>query len=245
MSNDIRAKIIKRIQALMNVTADRGASEQEVNNATAHISRLMAEHDLSYKDVETELRQEAYGAMGKNFFTGKQKHSVSNAISMIGDYFNCKSWYRGNQLVFFGEKNDVESAHMLAVMVRISMDIETTRYMAVRQPSHIHGKTARHSFMIGMTNRINTRLAQMIAERKAANKAAVVAGTSTALVVQVKDMIVAEKYDLFVEQNNLKLSYNNNKVRVRDASSYYSGQAAGDRIDLAAKKIEAGKLLLK
>jgi hypothetical protein len=246
MSKDIRAKIIKRIQAMMNVTTERGATEQETQNATQRIAVLMQEHELTFKDVEGELRQESYGAMGKNFF-GKQKHDVRSALRAIAAFWNCKVWISNKtQIVFFGECNDVENAHMMAIMMRITMDNEVSRFMAKPSTSigRIHGKTIRSSFLKGMAHRISERLYEFVAEREKANKTVSAAGTSTALVVQVKNQIVQEKFETYTEQNDLRIKAAARAKVYVDDNSYDAGMKAGSMVDLGSKKVGPNSKLM-
>jgi hypothetical protein len=73
------------------------------------------------------------------------------------------------QVTFFGLKADVQIASCLFNVYRTAMETERTLYWAcygVEQ--HVNRRTARRSFMLGMTKRLHARVWALIEKTKSA-----------------------------------------------------------------------------
>jgi hypothetical protein len=229
-----REKILKRLRAMLAMTAANGASEAEAMMAAEKASELMTEYDLSFEDVE-QVRAERYGARKREFRSGSARrrtsHESSLCVGRIARLFDCRTWMSGQDLVFFGAEHDTESAHYLTDVVRVAMDCEVARYLrSADRPDHIHGKTLRTSFLLGMAIRINQRIDDMIAVKH--DKSQNSAGTGTALVVLEKSKIVTERFASYSRDNGLKLQSTTQRRSVRSGAAMAAGQSAGSRVAL-------------
>lgn len=231
-----RLKIIAKVQALLSRTTENGCTEAEAVEAAAKADELMREYDLTYTDIEAELKSDSYGARARPSpgVRAKREHESWRCHSSIGMYWDCKCWGHGKMLVFFGSRADTEAAHLMAVMIQIAMDSEWARYQnSPARPGHVHGRTLRASFMAGMVIRINQRLKEMKDRRTAANGPV----TGTALVV-VKGQVVTEKYGQYLRDNGIKISKSRaSGLNVGDSGAYAAGQQAASRIDLGGTKV--------
>jgi len=193
-----RARIIVKVQALLSKTVDNGCSEAEALSAAGKADELMQAYDLTFTDIETEVRDETYGARKRPFAGGNGRrrafHEVRGCVCSIAAYWDCRAWSHNSDLVYFGSKDDSEQAHVMTDMLRLAMDGEWGQYLKSPDRNQTkHGKTLRASFMIGMS----VRLAEQLRDMKAARSAAT--GTGTALVV-VKSQVVTEKYAQYLRE---------------------------------------------
>lgn len=228
-----RTKLIEKVRALLAMTTDRGASEAEAMNAAAMASKLMEEHDLAYEDIEAELKGERYGARARKFSDTPKLHESHLCAEPIGRYWDCKTWFGQNplgevQLIFFGSADDTNLAHDMMTMIRGAINKSWQEYKVGNAADYAKlGAEMRAAFMEGMTVSIICRLLDLKAARTGKGD------TSRALVV-AKDAIVTEKFNIFAEQNGMKIEEQKagGQEREVDAMAYFAGMMAGDRVKL-------------
>lgn len=240
-SQDKRQKLIAKIKALLAKTEGNGCSEFEALAAMETASRLMAEHDLTYKDIEKEVRDEKYGARTVPFATssgGTRLHDVAKRCAVaVARFFDCKVYINQNvNLIFFGSQDDTSMAAQMMAMLRMAVDSESARYLRSKdRPKSVHGRTLRASFVLGMTERLNKRI---WGAKKARTDAAAKAQTTGTSLIVVKDQVVTEKYAQYLRDKGVNLmgkaGYG---ARVRHGGAYASGQEAGGRVDIGGTKI--------
>jgi Protein of unknown function (DUF2786) len=233
-----RQRIAAKIQALLKKTTYNGCTEAETLAAAAMANKLMQEYDLTYsdcQDVRSEVEQEAYGARFKVLKT----HTVRFVCPAIAKYLNCMYWRENDRkaYVFFGTRDDTETAHNMLIMIMTAMDSEWASWAKRNKKSMTkHAKTVRQSFMAGMVHRLNARIAELSGERETAT------AQSTALVV-MKNQVTASKFQTYAAQTGTQLV----KVKAdydKDPRSYNAGAEAAGRIDLGIKKLPKTQILL-
>lgn len=233
-----REAIIRKVQALLSKTTENGATEHEALAAADIANKLMEEHDLTYTDIEGELREDRYGARRRPFAGGNGRrrtwHEVRGCLHAIGNYWDCKSWYSGQDLVFFGSEHDSDAAHAMVDLLRVAIDGEFARYLkSDDRPQDVHGKTLRASFGIGIASRIAQRLYEIKRSRTQAG------GTGSTALIVVKGQIVTEKYAAYCRDTNLKIRSAGRRVARPHQGAYVAGIAAGNRVDLGGSKVGA------
>lgn len=245
MSEDLKKKreaIIAKVRALLAKTVENGCTEDEAMAAAALANKLMAEHDLAHGDIEAEVRAERYGARRRNQHGGdvrkRTSHPVTYCVRAVAEYFDCRGWQEGQDIVYFGSETDTEVAHVFTDMLRLAIDREWLRYLngPERNP-HVNGHTLRAAFMRGITSRLNTR----IRELKAARNAASAPKTGTALVV-LKGAVTMEKFAVYARQTGIRLRTTRRSFTggADAANAYAAGKAAANRVDLGGAKLGAG-----
>ena len=237
MTDTKRAAIIKKIRALLNMSLENGCTENEAIIAAEKADELMLEYNLETKDIE-EIESERWGKRGKSFVGGSYKrrsyHPVSNCHGSIAKFTDCRVFYSGPDLVFFGTDHGTEFAHYLNEMIRASMDIEykkaepVLKAQAKRDGYRVHGKTLRTSFLIGMAQRINERLTQLKYERDQKVHNHSTESTGTSLVV-VTNQVLERKFQQLGLNLVSKASQRGKNIH---GSSFKQGRDAGDRINL-------------
>ena len=171
-----RGKILDRVRALLSMTIENGCSEHEAMTAAAKAAKLMEEYDLTFSDVNA-IKGDRVGKQSKPFSASNKSHEMHAAgiyVSVsIGNFFDCKVWRNGSDVVFFGLKDDVDLAHDMLAMIRAAMDRELSTFLVSPEAagSGEHRRTLSHSFMRGMGHRISQRLERLKAERTANVKA--------------------------------------------------------------------------
>lgn len=238
-----REAIIAKVKALVEKTVERGCSEAEAISAAALAGKPMREHDLEYRDIEREVRDERYGARSGPLDRSKPRrrtpllnetdaemHEVFLLCGEIAKFFDCEVWGTENELTYFGSAHDTELAHRLTDLIRVAMDFEWASYLnSDRRDPTIHVRTLRTSFMVGMMRRLDERLKAVKQERS---------GLPTGrTLVEVKSAVVSEKFATFMRNSGLQLE--SVDVLEYDGSNgaYTAGQAAGDRVSLGGRKI--------
>lgn len=233
-SIDKRRKLIEKIRALFAMTVDRGASEAEAMNAAVLASKLMQEHDLTYDDIEGELRDERYGARSRKFSNSNRLHESHQCADQIGKCWDCKAWfgYDGvsgeTHLVFFGSADDTNLAHDMMQMIRSATENSWQAYKISNARDYaVNGRSLRADFMSGMVTTIVLRLMDLKAARTGRGD------TSRALVV-AKDAIVQERFEIFAKQNGMNITEKPASYRDRDvnASAFAAGIQAGEEVRL-------------
>jgi len=230
-----REQIKARIRALLSLTVDRGATEAEAMSAAEKAGKLMAEYDLTYVDIEQEVRGERYGARGKSGYVRGSKrrrsyHEVHNCLVTIAEFFDCRVFTTtinvnggGGELVYFGSETATEFAHAMTDMIRIAMETEFARYLHENR-GEIHGRKLRASFMFGMANRIIERLNEIMEERK-------VSVPSRNAVVVIRKDVVTQLYAQMQQRYNLKPQAQAKSKKV-NMNAYAAGQEAGNNVAL-------------
>jgi hypothetical protein len=225
MNTDL-TKIKARIRALAAKTVANGCTEQEAMSAMTVVGKLLQEYNLSMDMVD--LHDEACTKLEIQANT-KQNSGVYYALAAIAKFTDCKVWStKSSDLTysFFGQESDLLMAKYLYDLVNGSIKFETKQFK--KTPEYKNARTAKgasSAFAMGMGARIGKRLTQMKIESE--QEATASRGGNTALIV-LKSKLVTEEF----AKMKLHLS-KAGKTSVRDTASYYSGAAAGDRVNLS------------
>src|SRR5262245_24012538 len=101
-----RADLIKKIKSLLAKTVENGCTEGEAITATEHVAKLLERHDLTYEDVEREIREQKFKVdkrpLGHETPSGRRQFPAAwHCMMAVAEFFDCKSWYSGVDIVFF------------------------------------------------------------------------------------------------------------------------------------------------
>ena len=234
MSEAIKSKIA----ALLNKNVSNGASESEAMAALKIAQKLMSEHGVTEADIL------ANNDVAKDFLRAvvndgrKNLHEVDlYCVATIAEFCDVKVWrskeYSGNiktgvKLNFFGYSADVETVKYIREVLFRAMEWEWSVYS--NSLSDVgHKRTIRKSFLVGMANRINTRLRELKAETRASG------GTS---LIILKNQMVTEEYQRQVNIHLVKSA--GAKIIIQDGAAYRAGQGAGNRVSLGRAETSQG-----
>lgn len=213
-------RILRILRELQKRTQEAGCTEAEALAAAEKMGRLMEEHDIEVGEIG--MREEASGATKRKLFAADDY--AGTLITGLKHFCSLITYIDHNErgvaacYVIFGMEHDLEIATYLYEICAEAMDEEWHKFM----DRNGYSMKKRQSFRMGFANRVYRRLLEMKAERDARTYQK----TGTSLVV-VKDAIVKSEFD--------KLGIKLNKARVQQAAdmgAYYSGQAAGSRVNL-------------
>jgi Protein of unknown function (DUF2786) len=236
-----RDDVIKKIKSLLAKTTANGCTEAEAITAAEHAAKLLEQYDLTFEDVEREIREQKFKVdkrpFGHETPSGRRQFPAAwHCMMAIADFFDCKSWYSGVDIVFFGTEDETGLAHSMLAMLDGAVRQETDAYLA-RTKANGHGKTLRASFEHGITDRLSERLTALKrtrteADQKAHESLATVhaAGNFHAPVVVAKQLVVTEKF----KELGIRLSSGGGSRSTGSHSAYRAGQTAGERVSLSA-----------
>jgi putative ubiquitin-RnfH superfamily antitoxin RatB of RatAB toxin-antitoxin module len=221
--SDIRAKIL----ALRNMITERGATEAEAMAALAKADKLMAEHGLTEADLEVaEAKRDM--SVGEFKYGIKTQHPCAKWCSKtIGEFCGVITWYdpNGQKSSGFGFNADVEMYEFLLKLVHDSMNREWKNYLATNPPKKgVSRHTEYWSFMLGMAQRINEKLQELMQAREVK-----VDSTGTDLVVKKYAIIQAGMKEMLPDLHFRKA---NSRGILADSSAMNKGRKAGDRVNL-------------
>lgn len=220
---DIRAKII----ALRNMIEERGATEAEAMAALIKADKLMAEHGLTEADLEVAeaKRDMSHGEFNHGI---KTQHPCAKWCSKtIGQFCGVVTWYSSSNQTSngFGFNADVEMYEFLLKLVHDSMNREWKDYL---QNNPLRPGLSRHteywSFMLGMAQRINEKLKELMEAREVKTDS-----TGTDLVVKKYAVIEAGMKEMLP---GLSLRSSRSRGIRADGSAMEQGRKAGDRVNL-------------
>jgi len=228
-----RTKIINKIRALLNVTVEKGASENEAMMAAERASTLMAEYNLQSKDI-SDLESERWGKRGKKFAGGswqrRRYHEVRWCVITIADFCDCKVWYSGDDMIFFGTDINSAFAWYLTDMIKSAMESEFKKALdELKHTTGRHGRTLRKSFLYGMANRLNQRMNELKRERDKHIHDVSTASTGKSLVV-LTNAVLEQKFAALGMDLRTKKTANNSPI---DSDAYYSGRDAANNVNLS------------
>ena len=234
MSEAIKAKIA----ALLGKNAANGATEAEAMAAMRIAQKLMDEHGVTEADIM------ANNSAAKDFLRETMRDGRKNlhevdlyCVATIAEFCDVKVWqskeYSGNiktgvNVNYFGYTSDVETAKFIREVIFRAMEWEWAKYS--NSLTNVgHKRTIRKSFLVGMANRINSRLRELKAETRASG------GTS---LIILKNQMVTEEYQ---RQVNIHLKKGSGtKITIKDSGAYAAGQNAGNRVSLSRAHTKTG-----
>lgn len=231
--------IRKKITALLKKNEENGSTEDEAIAAMAFAKKLMEEHGITLDDIKnnneaaTDFDEKTVTDSRKNLHEVDLYGILVNIAKFTDTHTHIVRGKNGANVYFFGYRSDIELAEYLREVCKRALETEWTKYV---QNNYIQGhkRTARKSFMIGMSVRVSQRLKDM--KEEYINET-----TGTELVV-LKNQLVTKAF----ADKNMKLK-SANRTTFRKDNNYNSGYKAGDNVQLSksmAKNVSTGPKLI-
>lgn len=233
------AAIKRKLALLTERTVERGFTEAEALSAAEMIQDILDEHGLTMADIESQ-RQAGFKLFAAPYdIDRKLPHEVKWVSAAVGDFFDVEvgdaPLPNGNRgTVFFGFEADVIAALTLYDFIRKAMDtawgLHRVGPIATAEKARgIHTNTMRHTFMVGMAERISERLREIKDKRRAE--------ASRALVV-LKDKTIQDAMSSagLTETGKQVTNYR------PGLPSYADGRKRGDEVPLTPQVDETKKL---
>ena len=224
MSTD---KIKERILRLRQLIPANGATEGEAMAALLKADALMQEHGLTEADLNIAQAKKDMRS-GSFTYTIKTQHPCAKWCSKtIGVFCGVVTWFSSstNSSNGFGFSGDTEMYEFLMKMVHDSMNHEWKNYVATHPAQKgVSRHTEYWSFMMGMSNRINEKLRQLIEARKV-----VADSTGTSLVVKKMEIVRAGMAEMMPDLTFT--APKKSSIRAYE-NVFQEGRKAGDKINL-------------
>lgn len=244
MTNEIQAKILRRVRKMINLANDAGATEHERDTAMKMVHSTLAKYNISLSQVGSEESQEARERLAQPFLGKPWAITIAAAIARM--YF-CHYYYQtmgGNagptqkaMHNFIGRQSNVITAQEMARFVVESVNREAQRYQR-----SIGGRYADYrAFAQGAASQIRHRCAEiqhkaekegLAAETVDADDASLLKSAGTALVIASLYKTEEEANKSWLEQRKIDLkpgraqTVDRTKVRAHLAGAEYGAKVS-------------------
>lgn len=221
------AALLARIQALRSKTTDRGCTEHEAMAAAAKVAELLDRHDLSLSEIE--LR--AQPCVRAELPTGRSRIGpLDECAPAVAALVDCRFWFETNAegrlvQVFFGLPADVQAAETLMPLIARAFETEANRFRA--SADYLRGRGGKRralhtSFVLGLSQGIQAKLAAMRAERETALRKS-----------SGRDLVLAKAGVVDAELGKLGLRFRTRNPAERPVNpfGFDAGLAAGERFE--------------
>jgi hypothetical protein len=249
LEQDKRTALLDKITALLAKTQHNGCTEAEAVAAAELAKKLMAKYGLSLTELQAIPSPIEACEPGATSIGRHRAHEVLRLSNAIAFYTDTKTWFqrhgiihgkdgrfrvhesKGIIVIFFGLSADVEVANYLTNTLRVMLDTEWNAFWrAYPGRPKPNARTARASFMEGITDRVKQRLYEM----KRAQSRVVVNDCRD--IVLVKKQIVEAAF----EASGVRPRRESRSVRFcGDAISATAGYAAGGRVSISSGALGA------
>ena len=124
-SDEVKESILKRIQKLLKMSEDKGASENEAMLAAQKAQELLSEHNLSRSDIKDDsqvenIERETFDAERENWQGWIQSATAKLYFCQFFSKSGVdKNYKRINQSVFVGRKSNRIVAKSIAIILLI------------------------------------------------------------------------------------------------------------------------------
>jgi hypothetical protein len=221
VTDDQRAKIFAKIEALLSKTTAAGATEEEAAAAAAKARELVEKYQV---DLGAEqVRKEGF-VLRDLRIEGYEQTFVRGISYAVGVFAEVRIWFttpRGLPTTawIFGLRSDVELAmHMLRSLTTFALS-GLDRHRAAADPTtSASSRAVRHGFILGCARSVSDRLLQTAREREAHTQG----GDGNALVKLDKAAIIQVELDA----RGMKFTTSCH-ASTSDARSYGAGAAHG------------------
>lgn len=216
-----RKEVIDKINTFLNVTVERGASENEAMMAAKHAASLLAEYDLTFYDLtgEAEIRGKADVFVFRKELS-RHMFGIAKAIGELCAVEVLISGHGNGEMHIIGSPIDVDFGRYLCAICLRAIESEAKaadrRYALFR--SNVRYRNTQ-SVLQGMSQRLNERILELAWARRAR--------TTNAIVVAKEDIVEETKLRLGIKTNPIKL-----RNRDVDPEAFKSGVELANKVTL-------------
>ena len=223
-NSEKRKKLLSKIRALLNMTTERGASEQEALMAAAKAAKLMAEYDISASEAQKSEENENVELQFRDCDYVLWEH-LPKVVSAITELCSVRGWKEQTDQKltyrFVGVGPDAEIAAYLfdicsRAMTNTALEAEKDWALARRWVRYSKARAR----LAGMAQRLSERILELSWMRHKA--------TGSALVPAKFDLI-----DTHLSSEGIKLITRNIRSRLLDPNEHKAGTKAADRVNLS------------
>lgn len=216
--------IKSKIQKLLTLANDKGASEDEAATAMRMAMGLMMKHGIEQKDLGGDVPRAKRGSHLKATF---QKYQIILAMA-AADLYGCRVlFYNGGKegLLFVGRQDNIDASEQMLIWLTQQVErlykTDLRRGMTQRERGEF-----RKTFKWACASRVAVRVSQLVKEMQQSDASAKEATGSNALVV-------LGHYRTLLDEAEQAIG----DVRKRAITGHYGsgsnqGHAAGDKVQL-------------
>lgn len=224
-----REAIFNKVRALLAKTADNGCTEAEAMSALEMAEKLIERHEINEDDLKLN-DEKAIIEVSDMRDPQNIRWKICYWVSKFTETY---SYGHKKSVKFAGLKSDVEFAIWLTETLTAFTQSQLKNYMWANGFQSLQGAKRNrviNSFVIGCCSRINSKLLQMINNRK-------VIVNSNALVLAKQSLI-----DEAIKDLDIKESDNRGRKNKIYGDIFQAGQKAGENASFG-RPVETGGLL--
>jgi hypothetical protein len=228
-----RERVKEKIVKLLNVTRDRGASENEAMTAAERAAELMTHFDIEASELSIRSTRSIEKTAKKRRYGSRQ--IATRCAYWVAQICDCMTWYYPDRHVFFGLPHDAEiAAHLFdtisncilaeAGIYKATADFAAAANLA-RGEYGVNARAVVGEFITGIEDRICARLRTLREDKERTVQEA----TGRSLVIVKGEQVKKDFEALEVKLRPGRLT----RRYIWSTAAYRNGAAAGDRIPLS------------
>jgi hypothetical protein len=216
-----RQDIVAKINAFLNMTVERGASESEALTAAKHAAALLAEYDLTFADLtDTEETMGKADVFEFRDDLSRFMHTLSEAIAELCAVEVLIYGPGTGKIKLVGSSVDVDFARYLAVICLRALEDQAEKAGKKYALLRINVRRRQvESILQGMGHRLSERLRELAWARRSA--------MSNAVVVAKEDIIQETMKGLGIKTRMIPF-----RERDADPAAYKIGIESANRVAL-------------
>jgi Protein of unknown function (DUF2786) len=231
----VKEGLVQKLQALQNMTVANGCTESEALVAADKAAELLERYGLSMQELKAAAPNLLCDQNTMNCGRPRFTHEVQFLAPVIAQFTKTKTWLSRTstevQMTFFGLKADVHIASYLFNVFRSAMETEWTLFWCCHGvEQNVNRRTARRSFMLGMTKRLQARLFALVEEANARP----VLSQSREIVVLKEEIVEKALRDLNLRFKTTPKS----KSTAFDVDAFVAGEVAGNKVSISSGALD-------
>lgn len=248
--------VIRRVRKLLEITVERGATEEEAANAAARVHALLAQYNLDLAEVHDSSVEGLEPQEYQDRYNDPWRRALATNVASL---FFCRYFYqtvyvegrqstrrqRGIKHTFVGKPHNVTVArctydYLVKTITRLAGNnlsiYKRDRLSFGMAPSRTEENRHWRSFVVGCSRRLCERLAYLKWERS--RGATTTDGTKLPALANLYDD-EQELIRRWMEQQGIEVRTVSSKMQDVDAYGFKQGRQAADSINLDAQ-VEGG-----
>ena len=224
---DVDDKVLERLQALLRLAQDGGATEAEASLAMERAHSLLLKHGLEMADVKGDGQD---GGVEEFLYDGLTRQSwIPTLVGVIGNNNYCRVIIMSGtgQLAVIGRSYNVKVVHQLSLWLigqvsgLASTDWDAREFLG--RTEGVSRSEWREGFIRGVLNRLDERLRQQRADDDGVSE-------------NVRALVVTfdEENNAFVDDHHPNLR--SGRVVYVNPGAYNAGVGAGDSVSIMAEQ---------
>jgi hypothetical protein len=214
-----RNSLLEKIRALLSKTTENGCTEAEALSALDKARALMDAYEVT--DTDLQLSKAEGAVLHSESPDARDPHKIKRYLGFaVAEFCDCKIWRSALGLQLCGFPSDVQFAAWLLDHLTDFVQAELVSYLTRRLAPKEERRWIIKGFVLGCTDKINGRLAQLC-QRSAAERT----DNSRALVV-IKGAAITDK----MNELGIKLRKSSSRPVSVNQAAHEAGHKAGDRV---------------